>query len=44
MKISISMSIVGSFIFIVLFAFIISAMVISEEISNEEEKKQDKHL
>ena len=44
MKISLTMVIVGSFIFIVIFAFIISAMVISEEISNEEEKKQDKNL
>lgn len=44
MKISLTMAIVGGFLFIVLFAFIISAMVISEEISNEEEKKQDKHL
>ena len=40
MKISIIMCILGGFIFIVLLAFIISAMVISEELSNEE--KEDK--
>lgn len=38
MKISITFAIVGTFIFIVVFAFIISAIVISEEISNEENK------
>lgn len=40
MKISITFAIVGTFIFIVIFAFIISALVISEEISNEEERKK----
>lgn len=38
MKISITFAIVGCFVLIVIFAFIISAMVISEEISNEENK------
>lgn len=40
MKISIIGMIIGIFVLIVLMAFIISAMVISEEISNYEETKK----
>lgn len=40
MKISIIGIVVGFFVFVTLFAFIISAMVISEEISNYEETKK----
>lgn len=40
MKISIVGIVVGSFIFIVLFAFIICAMLVSEEMSNYEETKK----
>ena len=39
MKISLTIVIVGGFVFIVLLAFMISAMIISEEISNEEKDK-----
>lgn len=40
MKISLAWLVIGFFIYTVMFVFIISAMIISEEISNEENKKQ----
>ena len=40
MKISLAMLVIGFFVYTVIFVFIICAMLISEEISNEEERKK----